>query len=237
MRFPGCQQGVESSRHQFADRRSGGERTLPQAPDQAAWKPDRKDVFAVGDGHGGGQLLGFAQVAIGLASRDGELAGEAFDGVGQVRILLQQRAGEIEPAGFLGIADARHVTYNIYSTYLMSSLVVERADALEREVTFCVGGVRTPHLRNIAHSAPYMHDGHLKTLKEVLDFYIGAGNSNDFRDEEIKELDYLTAQERTDLIAFMEALTGDYPENVGPPSADVPAAEEPATASPEGATP
>ena len=99
------------------------------------------------------------------------------------------------------------------------------------------GAFKTSHLRNIAHSAPYMHDGHLKTLKEVLDFYIGAGNSNDFRDEEIKELDYLTAQERADLIAFMEALTGDYPENVGPPSADVPAAEGPATASPEGATP
>ena len=79
------------------------------------------------------------------------------------------------------------------------------------------GGFKTPHLRNIADSGPYMHDGHLKTLKEVLDFYIGAGNSNDYRDEEIHELDHLTAQERTDLIAFMEALSGEYPENVGPP--------------------
>ena len=80
------------------------------------------------------------------------------------------------------------------------------------------GAFKTPHLRNIADSGPYMHDGHLKTLKEVLDFYIGAGNSNDFRDEEIHELDFLTAQERTDLIAFMEALTGEYPENVGDPN-------------------
>ncbi len=149
MRFPGCEQGLEGSRHQFADRRSGGDRTLPQAPDQAAWKPDRKDVLAVGDGHGRGQLLGFAQVAIGLARRDGELAGEAFDGVGQVRILLQQRAGEIEPLGFLGIADAGHVTYNIYSTCLMSSLVGKLADTLKREVTFCVGGVVSPLLANL----------------------------------------------------------------------------------------
>ena len=80
------------------------------------------------------------------------------------------------------------------------------------------GAFKTPHLRNIADSGPYMHDGHLKTLKEVLDFYIGAGNSNDYRDEEIHELDFLTAQERTDLIAFMEALTGEYPENVGDPN-------------------
>ena len=79
------------------------------------------------------------------------------------------------------------------------------------------GAFKTPHLRNIADSAPYMHDGHLKTLKEVVDFYVGAGNSNDFRDEEIHELDHLSAQERADLIAFMEALSGEYPEDVGPP--------------------
>ena len=82
------------------------------------------------------------------------------------------------------------------------------------------GAFKTPHLRNIADSAPYMHDGHLKTLKEVVDFYVGAGNSNDFRDEEIHELDHLSAEERADLIAFMEALSGEYPGNVGPPDGD-----------------
>ena len=82
------------------------------------------------------------------------------------------------------------------------------------------GAFKTPHLRNIADSAPYMHDGHLKTLKEVVDFYVGAGNSNDFRDEEIHELDHLSAEERADLIAFMEALSGEYPDNVGPPDGD-----------------
>ena len=99
------------------------------------------------------------------------------------------------------------------------------------------GAFKTPHLRNISDSAPYMHDGHLKPLKEVLDFYIGAGNSNDFRDEEIKELDHLDAQERTELIAFMEALTGEYPANVGPAGEEAPAAVEPAADSAEGASP
>ena len=82
------------------------------------------------------------------------------------------------------------------------------------------GAFKTPHLRNIADSAPYMHDGHLKTLKEVVDFYVGAGNSNDFRDEEIHELDHLSAQERADLIAFMEALSGEYPQDIGPPDGE-----------------
>ena len=89
MGLPGRKQGLQGSRHQFADHRSSGERTLSQTPDQAARKPDGKDVLAVGDGNRCGQLLGFAQVAVGLASRDGELAGEAFDGVRQVRALLQ----------------------------------------------------------------------------------------------------------------------------------------------------
>lgn len=90
------------------------------------------------------------------------------------------------------------------------------------------GAFKTPHLRNIADSAPYMHDGHLKTLKEVVDFYVGAGNSNDFRDEEIHELDHLSAQERADLIAFMEALSGEYPQDVGPPDGETAYREVPA---------
>lgn len=92
------------------------------------------------------------------------------------------------------------------------------------------GAFKTPHLRNIADSAPYMHDGHLRTLKEVVDFYVGAGNSNDFRDDEIHELDHLSAQERADLIAFMEALSGEYPEDVGPPAGETAYRDVPAEA-------
>ncbi|MBI3210898.1 MAG: c-type cytochrome [Candidatus Solibacter usitatus] len=71
------------------------------------------------------------------------------------------------------------------------------------------GAFRTPTLRNIAETAPYMHDGSLKTLKEVVDFYVGGGNANPHLDKEIKSLDHLTKQERADLVAFMEALTGE----------------------------
>ena len=81
------------------------------------------------------------------------------------------------------------------------------------------GAFKTPTLRHIAKSGPYMHDGSLKTLKEVVDFYVGGGSSNPNLDKEIKSLEHLTKQEREDLVAFMEALTGEFPYEVGPPPA------------------
>ena len=80
------------------------------------------------------------------------------------------------------------------------------------------GAFKTPTLRNIAQTAPYMHDGSLKTLKEVIDFYIGGGNSNNHLDAEIHALGHLTGQERSDLLAFLESLTGDVPTSVAAPA-------------------
>jgi cytochrome c peroxidase len=80
------------------------------------------------------------------------------------------------------------------------------------------GAFKTPTIRNIAQSGPYMHDGSLKTLKDVVDFYVGGGNSNEHRDPLIKSLEHLTKQERADLVAFMEALTGETPANIGAPA-------------------
>ena len=71
------------------------------------------------------------------------------------------------------------------------------------------GAFRTPSLRNVAGTAPYMHDGSLKTLKQVIDFYIGGGNANPYRDPLIKPLTHLTRRERDDLVAFLESLTGE----------------------------
>jgi cytochrome c peroxidase len=76
---------------------------------------------------------------------------------------------------------------------------------------------RTPTLRNIAKTAPYMHDGSKKTLKEVVDFYAGGGNSNPQLDKEIKELK-LSGRDRADLVAFLESLTCEPPQNAGPPA-------------------
>jgi cytochrome c peroxidase len=70
------------------------------------------------------------------------------------------------------------------------------------------GKFKTPSLRNVSLTAPYMHDGSLKDLKQVLDFYIGAGNSHSNLDKEIHPLDFLTGQERRDLLSFLNSLNG-----------------------------
>ncbi len=78
------------------------------------------------------------------------------------------------------------------------------------------GSFKTPTLRNIANTAPYMHDGGLKTLKDVVDFYAGGGNSNPYLDKEIRSV-ALSGQDRADLVEFLKSLTGEMPPNVGPP--------------------
>jgi cytochrome c peroxidase len=58
-----------------------------------------------------------------------------------------------------------------------------------------------------------MHDGSLKDLKQVLDFYIGGGNSHPNLHREIHPLDFLTGQERRDLLNFLNPLNGALPPN------------------------
>ncbi|HVO27265.1 MAG TPA: cytochrome-c peroxidase [Candidatus Margulisiibacteriota bacterium] len=70
------------------------------------------------------------------------------------------------------------------------------------------GKFKTPTLRNIVQTAPYMHDGSETTLLEVVEFYDKGGTPNPNLSKEIKPLN-LTAQEKHDLVAFLEALTGD----------------------------
>ena len=83
------------------------------------------------------------------------------------------------------------------------------------------GSFKTPTLRDVAVSGPYMHDGKLKTLKAVVDFYAGRGNSNSNLDEKMKTIT-LTGPDRADLVEFLQSLTGEIPPNVGPPAKDQP---------------
>lgn len=66
---------------------------------------------------------------------------------------------------------------------------------------------RTPGLRNVALSAPYMHDGSLATVEAVIDYYAAGGAPHDGQDARIRPLS-LGADERADLVAFLQALTG-----------------------------
>ena len=72
------------------------------------------------------------------------------------------------------------------------------------------GKFKTPGLRNVAVTAPYMHNGMFKTLEEVLNYY----NSPDWfienpvnRDDALKTPLRLTSQEKKDIIAFLKTLT------------------------------
>jgi len=69
------------------------------------------------------------------------------------------------------------------------------------------GAFKTPTLRDLAHTAPYMHDGSLGTLEEVIQFYNEGGLKNPYLAQELKHL-HLTPQERADLLAFLYSLTG-----------------------------
>jgi len=75
-----------------------------------------------------------------------------------------------------------------------------------------MGAFKTPTLRNIAQTAPYMHDGSLKTLEDVVEFYDRGGKVKDddpvnaFLSGGIRPLGF-TVQEEEDLLAFLRALT------------------------------
>jgi len=79
------------------------------------------------------------------------------------------------------------------------------------------GSFKTPTLREIARTAPYMHDGSLKTLEAVVGHYDAGGIANEWLDEELFKLG-LTKQEQADLVTFLkEGLSSkSYPDHKPP---------------------
>ena len=79
------------------------------------------------------------------------------------------------------------------------------------------GKFKVPTLRNVALTAPYMHDGRFKTLEEVIDHYNGGGHPSPTLDKTMPSIKHqaaggrlqLTEQDKKDLIAFLKTLT-DY---------------------------
>lgn len=68
-----------------------------------------------------------------------------------------------------------------------------------------MGKFKTPTLRNISRTAPYMHDGSIESLIEVVEFYNEGGRLNPNLDRKIKPLN-LTNQEMADLVDFLNSL-------------------------------
>ena len=69
------------------------------------------------------------------------------------------------------------------------------------------GAFKTPTLREIARTAPYMHDGSIATLSDVIDSYDRGGKANPFLDPEVRPL-ALTGPEKRALVAFLRTLSG-----------------------------
>jgi len=71
------------------------------------------------------------------------------------------------------------------------------------------GAFKTPTLRDLLRTAPYMHDGSVKTLEEVVELYDRGGEKNQWLDPKMQPLN-LTAEQKADLVAFMSSLEGDW---------------------------
>lgn len=69
------------------------------------------------------------------------------------------------------------------------------------------GAFKTPTLRSMSETAPYMHDGAFKTPEEVVDFFNAGGGASQNLSPLVKPLN-LTAEEKADLVVFLKALTG-----------------------------
>jgi cytochrome c peroxidase len=94
---------------------------------------------------------------------------------------------------------------------------------------------RTPSLRNVALTAPYMHDGSLATLQEVVAFYNQGGHPHDLIDPLIHPLG-LSEDDQAALVEFLNCLSGDnvqalVADGLAAPRGEV-VARDPATASP-----
>jgi cytochrome c peroxidase len=70
------------------------------------------------------------------------------------------------------------------------------------------GAMKTPTMRELVHTAPYMSDGSLKTLEEVIDFYDKGCQPNKWLSPKIKPLN-LSAEEKRDLLEFLKSLSGE----------------------------
>jgi cytochrome c peroxidase len=104
-----------------------------------------------------------------------------------------------------------------------------------------MGAWRTPSLRDVARTAPYMHDGSLATLSDVVWHYAEAQGTGGLGQSELAPLT-LDTQDRDDLVAFLQSLNGvaGPPELIGPPpspDAGTGSIAAPSCSSPDGGLP
>ena len=139
-------------------------------------------------------------------------------------------AGRIDAGRYAGIALVLSSPFN-----LMGRLSDDRSENAGEMLRFLRrtpetwGQFKTPSLRNVARVAPYMHQGQLATLTDVLEFYSTRAGTADpgSNGEKILKPLHLSPEELDDLVAFLQALTD---EAIEPGLMRAPAETEPADA-------
>ncbi len=124
-----------------------------------------------------------------------------------------------DPGRFAGVAEVKNDPFNaagVFSDQRTGSIVEFLVNNAENW-----GRFKTPTLRNVAKTAPYMHQGQFESLAEVVHFYStleGALPAGHHAETIIQPL-FLTHQEEADLVAFLESLTDEAiePELLRPP--------------------
>jgi cytochrome c peroxidase len=111
-------------------------------------------------------------------------------------------------------SEASVVTESGYENNGLYDVDAEGVDSLHLGLANLTGAPRdrgrfkVPTLRNIALTGPYMHDGSLQTLEDVVAHYVKGGSRSERQNDLVHELD-LTAAEQAALVAFLRALTDD----------------------------
>ena len=105
----------------------------------------------------------------------------------------------------------RHITFRrFFRTLGVTNFAKLRQDIGLQALTkrpADAGKFRTPTLREVAGSAPYMHDGQLSTLADVVKFYNAGGGTRPTKDAALKPLE-LTEAEQADIVEFLKTLSG-----------------------------
>ena len=128
----------------------------------------------------------------------------------------EDAVSEAAKRGEILFFDSRHSCFRCHGGFLFSDATVT-AENPAREIEFHNDGLaidkpedagkfKTPTLRNIAITAPYMHDGRFATLDTVLTHYASAGTDNPNKDHLVHGFQ-LSPGDRADLIAFLQSLT------------------------------
>lgn len=134
--------------------------------------------------------------------RQGQSDALSEEAVAGMKLFFSEKTGCAECHSGVFFTDFGYHNIGLYEEYADSGK--ERASHDSSDI----GKFKTPTLRNIALTAPYMHDGSLNTLQDVIAFFNDGGHDHPNKDERIHPLQ-LTEKESAELISFLTSLS-DY---------------------------